>query len=532
MDYVLGVDFGTLSARAVLLRVSDGAQIATASRGYGAYDTELPNGLKLRPLSCCAVPSEYRDAMQTAVRETMRLSGAAPEDVKGIAVDGTSLTLVALDENGVPLCEREEFSGVQDAYIKVWKSHSADAEARQIAEAANAAGAPFLKICGHRVSSEWLYPKALETLHHAPEVYARTKYLFDCADWVNYLLTGNVVRCTNALAIKTFCRHDTGLPDEEFWRAVEPAFAGVNEKIEGGTALWGEKVGELTAEAAEWLGLRPGIAVGCGSIDGHIAMAALDICHDGDLLLSIGTSNVQALLSDTYSEMPGICAMGLNAMVPGLSCYDAGQAACGDMLAWFMDNMLPEKIAREAREKNVSPHTLLSERGFAAPPDPNGLVLLDWFNGNRCPYARADLRARMDGLTMWTRPEHIYRAMAEATAFGTRSILENMEAHGCAIRRVVACGGIAVKNPLIVQCYADVLGSEIFVADLQNAAANGAGVTAAAAAGLYPTLTEAIERMSTRDFRRYTPNPENKPAYDALYARYMRLARQTMEDAE
>lgn len=532
MQYVLGVDFGTLSARAVLLQADNGAQIATASCGYGAYDTELPNGLKLRPRSCCAVPAEYRAAFETAVRETMRISGVSPDDVKGIAVDSTSMTLVALDAQGAPLCEREEFRHVQDAYIKVWKSHSAEEEAHRIEAAAKETDEPFLRICGHKVNSEWLYPKALETLHHAPEVYAQTANLLDCQDWINYLLTGEVKHSVNSLMIKTFSRYDEGLPKKEFWQRVEPAFADINEKLAGPTTLWGEKVGELTEEAARWLGLRPGIAVGGGSLDGHSPIAALGLCHDGDLLLSIGTSNVQALLSDTYSEMPGICSMGRDAMVPGFSCYDAGQAACGDMLAWYMDNMLPERIAREAREKNTSPHTILSERGLTTPPDPEGLVVLDWFNGNRCPYARADLRARMDGLSMWTRPEHIYRAMVEATAFGSRSILENMERSGCAIRRIVACGGIAVKNPLLVQCYADVLGQEILVSDMQNAAANGAGVTAAAAAGLYPTLAEAMERMSTKTFRRYTPNAANKPGYDALYARYMKLARQTMEDAQ
>lgn len=532
MKYVLGVDFGTLSARAVLLRVSDGAQVATAASGYGAYDVTLPGGLTLRPRSCCAVPAEYRRALEEAVKETLRLANVAKEDVCGVAVDSTSMTVVPLTEDGAPVCEKPGFERVQDAYIKVWKSHSAEEEAQRIEAVAKETGEPFLRVCGHRVSSEWLYPKALETLHHAPAVYAAARYLLDCADWVNYLLTGKIARSVNSLGIKTFRRHDTGLPSAEFWRKVDENFADVNGKLDGRIALWGEKIGELTEEAARWLGLCPGIAVASGSLDGHSPLAALGMNRDGDLLLSIGTSNVQALLSDTYSEMPGICSMGVDTMVPGFSCYDAGQAACGDMLAWYMDNMLPEKEAREAREKGVSPHTLLSERAFAVPPDAQGLVVLDWFNGNRCPYARADLKARMDGLTLWTRPEHIYRAMVEATGFGSREIIENMEANGCAVRRIVACGGIAVKNPQLVQCYADIFGREIYVSALQNAAANGAGVLAATAAGAYPTLAQAMDAMSTKEFRAYTPNPDNKPAYDALFARYQRLCRETMEDAE
>ena len=532
MKYVLGVDFGTLSARAVLLRASDGAQVATAASGYGAYDVALPGGVTLRPRSCCAVPAEYRRALEEAVKETLRLAGVAKEDVRGVAVDSTSMTMIPLAEDGVPVCEKPGFERVQDAYIKVWKSHSAEEEAQRIEAVARETGEPFLRVCGHRVSSEWLYPKALETLHHAPQAYAAAKYLLDCADWVNYLLTGKITRSVNSLGIKTFCRRDTGLPSAEFWRKVDENFADVNEKVAGHAALWGEKIGEMTQDAARWLGLCPGIAVAGGSLDGHSPLAALGMNRDGDLLLSIGTSNVQALLSDTYSEMPGICSMAMDAMVPGFSCYDAGQAACGDMLAWYMDNMLPEKEAREAREKCVSPHTLLSERAFAAPPDAQGLVVLDWFNGNRCPYARADLRARMDGLTMWTRPEHIYRAMVEATGFGSREIIENMEANGCAVRRIVACGGIAVKNPHLVQCYADIFGREIYVSAMQNAAANGAGVLAAVAAGLYPTLAQAMDAMSAKEFTTYTPNPANKRAYDALFARYQRLCQETIEDAK
>lgn len=530
MKYVLGVDFGTLSARAVLLRASDGEQVATAACGYGAYDRELPGGLALRPLSCCAVAEEYRRAFAEAIRETMRLSGVPKEDVVGIAVDSTSCTLVPLSDAGVPLCDLERFSGVQDAYIKVWKSHSAEEEAHWIEKCARETNEPFLNACGHKISSEWFYPKALETLRHAPEVYAATANFLDCADWAVYLLSGVITHSVNTLGIKTFLRDD-GLPSPAFWGKVDPAFANVNDKLRGAITHWGERVGGMTEEAAAWLGLCPGTAVAGGTIDGHVAMAALDLDREGDLLLSLGTSNVQALLSRTHSEMPGICAMARDAMIPGFSSYDAGQAACGDMLAWYMDNMLPEKTAQAARERGVSPHAYLSELGLTAPPDPNGLVVLDWFNGNRCPYARADLKSRMDGLTLWTRPEHIYRAMVEATGFGSRQIMENMEKHGCSIRRIVACGGIAVKNPRLVQVYADLFGRELEVSSLQNAAANGAGVTAAAAAGLYGSLEEAIERMSPKQFTRYAPNPAFKLAYDALYARYLRLGGQTMADA-
>ena len=250
MKYVLGVDFGTLSARAVLLRVSDGAQVATAASGYGAYDVALPGGLTLRPRSCCAVPAEYRRALEEAVKETLRLANVAKEDVCGVAVDSTSMTVVPLTEDGAPVCEKPGFERVQDAYIKVWKSHSAEEEAQRIEDVAKETGEPFLRVCGHRVSSEWLYPKALETLHHAPAVYAAARYLLDCADWVNYLLTGKIARSVNSLGIKTFRRHDTGLPSAEFWRKVDENFADVNGKLDGRIALWGEKIGELTEEAA------------------------------------------------------------------------------------------------------------------------------------------------------------------------------------------------------------------------------------------------------------------------------------------
>ncbi len=528
--YVLGVDFGTLSVRAVLLRARDGAQLATASRSYGAYDTELPGGVPLRPLGCGAVPEEYRSMFAQAVRETVRLADVPKEDIAGIAVDSTSCTLVTLDAEGVPLCERERFRREPDAYIKVWKSHSAEAEARRLMRCAQEMGEPFLNACGHKVSSEWFYPKMLETLWNAPQVYEAVQSFLDCADWINFLLTGKIVRSINAMGIKGFLRAGR-YPSEAFLRAVDPAFAGANAKVSGPLARWGERVGSLTEQAAAWLGLPAGIAVGCGSIDGHVAVAALGMRQDGDLLLSLGTSNVEALLSATYSEMPGICAMARDAAIPGFTLYDAGQAACGDMLAWYMENMLPQAAALQAQERGISPHTLLSERGLRTPPDPQGLVALDWFNGNRCPHARADLRGRIDGLSLRTRPEQIYRALVEAMGFGARQILETMEQNGCAIRRVIACGGTAVKNPDIVQCYADLLGREILVAPLENAAANGCGVLAAAAAGLYPTLSDAIDAMCTGTSARYTPTQAFHPAYDCLYARYRRLGEQALADA-
>lgn len=519
--YTLGLDFGTGSVRASLVAVADGTEVATCARDYAVYEGSLPDGTPLKPRMSLADPLAYEEAMIEAVRGVLLAARVPAASVVGIAADATSSTLLPTDAQGIPLRDKPRWAHEPHAYARLWKSHSAEAEARRIEAQGKKAGMPFMDACGQRPSSEWTYPKMLETLHDAPALYAEAAYFVDMCDWITWRLSGRLTRGYGAHAIKAFYG-EKGLPPAAFWAQVDPLFGDANEKLAGPVRRWGERAGSLTAEMAARLGLPEGIAIGGAGLDAHVPMAALGMCQDGDLLLSVGTSNVFALISKTWSPAPGICSAAKDAMTPGFYGYDAGQAAVGDLFGWFVDNCVPHRYAVQAAEEGVSLHALLSRLGFAKEMDPSGVLALDWWNGNRSPLCRNDLSGAVSGLTMATRAEDLYRALVEATAYGARSIMDNFTRHGLGIGRLILCGGIARKNPVAMQCYADVFGCPLRVSTLVNAASVGAAVTAAAA---YETpdgssLPASMQRMASGAFVDYTPDKGRAAAYDTLYHRY------------
>lgn len=525
--YAIGVDFGTLSARASVVSVQDGHTLSTAERPYHVYDQSLPSGAPVPPNGALADPREYHQALIEAVKEAAALSGAAPEQICGIAVDATSASVVAADDAGTPMCMKPEWETEPHAYIKLWKSHSAQKEALLIAEKAVRERAPFLDTCGGRPSSEWIYPKMLETLRCRPGLYHAAAYYLDLCDYLTWYLCGRLTRNVGALGFKTFYSHLSGLPKERFLKDLDPAFGDANQKLSGPAAIWGERTGGLKPDLAKAMGLQPGIAVACGSLDGHVSMTALGLTQDGDCMITIGTSGVTALISSRFVPVPGICGAAMDGLIPGFFGYDAGQSCIGDMLAWFVDNCVPAAYFKKAREAGLSAHTLLSRMGLDRAPSPHDPVALDWWNGNRCTIGDMSLTGVIAGLTLKTLPEDLYRALVTSTAFGLKRILENYEAHGVPVKRIRACGGIATKNPLLVQCYSDVLNRPLEVSALPNSAATGAAITAAAAAGRqnggYDTLAEAIAAMRTGSFLSYRPNPAYVPGYERQYTTYCRM---------
>lgn len=516
MPYTIGLDFGTLSARASILSTADGCALATAQAEYNVWETLLPDGTPVKPLSARSDADEMFRAMVSAIREAMRIAGTPSDEIIGIAVDATSMTVLPTDAQGAPL-----------GLVKVWKSHSAQAEAEQIEAAARKEGHPLLDICGNKVSSEWFYPKALETLHDEPALFRQAAYFVDLCDWITWRLTGRLTRSFGGLGFKSFYGED-GLPSGEFWARVDPDFADINAKLAGDPIRWGERAGALTEEMAGLLGLRPGCAVAGGSLDGHVPLAALGLRRDGDMLLSIGTSNVFAFLSEEGKPIKGVCGLARDGMMPGFVAYDAGQAAVGDLFAWYVENCLPEQYAQAAQTEGLSVHTYLSRLAFAQPPQPENPIALDWWNGNRAPLGKLDLTGAFLGLSLRTRPEDLYRALVEATAFGARRIMDNFTAHGMPVRRIFVCGGIAAKNAYLVQCYADILGHRLYVSQAPNAASSGAAILAATAAGQaaggYDRLCDAIDAMSSRSFVEYTPDKTVAACYTARYERYLQFS--------
>ena len=523
MKYTIGVDFGTLSARAVVVNAQTGEVAAEGECGYALYQDMLPNGTKLPAEMVLADPKEYKNALVTCVKNAV--SGIAKEDILGISVDATALTLVATDMNGQPMCFNPQWEQEPNAWIKLWKSHSAQRQAERIQTIAEQENHPMLGQCGGNISSEWAFPKMLETYENAPEVFRQTDTFWDLCDWLTYLLTGEKTRGIGSLCNK-FQFNGTAFPEEDFLNQISPGFGtALTGKLNGKVLAWGEYAGPLLPEMAEAMGLCPGIAVGSGSLDGHVAMASLGLYQSGDVMLTIGTSTVFAILAERLRVVPGVCGSGMDALIPGLAGYDSGQCSVGDTFDWFVKNQVPERYFRQAEEENCSVHELLSRMAFSRLPQPEDPIALDWWNGNRCIRGDLTLRGAVYGLSLTTKAENMYRCLVESTAFGIRNIMENFEKLGVPVGKIRACGGISQKNKHLMQCYADVLERPIEVSSRSNGAAIGAAILAAVAAGCYLDLQQAMDALAEKTFVTYYPREAHTQVYLPRYEKYLKMDR-------
>lgn len=522
MSYTIGIDYGTLSCRAAVMDAQTGKVLGVGECGYHVYDETLPSGKKLPPRAALADPLEYIPALVKAVRTAVGEAGINADDVVGLAVDATSMSVVPCKTDGTPLRALPEWAEEPQAYIRLWKCYTATNEAEEIGRAARAENADFLAACGGFPSSEGIYPKMLETLRTCPALYEAADVFVDLNEWLTWTLTGKLTRSTSSMGLKNYCHHGE-LSDAAFWTKLHPGFANVNEKLRGEMLPWGACAGYLTPEMAEKLGLKAGIAVGAGGLDGHVPVMALGLHASGDAMMTIGTSGVLGVLSDEWHVVPGVCGAAKDGLMPGLYGYDFCQSGVGDMFGWFVDNCVSSRYENMAKEKGISVHALLSELGFAKPVRADAPVAVDWWNGSRCVDVDQTLTGVIDGLKLATKPEDIYRALVEAAAFGMRYMIEHAENHGVKVKNICVCGGIAGRNPLLVQCYADILGRDFKVSLLPNSASAGAAIGAAAAAGVYPTLEAAMDALSSREGIVYTANMENHKAYEPLYARYKKL---------
>lgn len=523
MKYTIGIDYGTLSCRALVMNAETGEALGGSECGYTVYDTALPTGEKLPDRAALADPAEYLRALETVVHGAVKDAGIDAKDVVGIALDTTSMSLVSCDENGVPLCMKEEWKREPLSYIRMWKSYTATSEAEEIGRVAKEQKMPFLAACGGNPSSEGGYPKLLETLRKNPALYDEIKVALDLNEWFMWVLTGTLSRSINTMGMKNYCGDGKTLPPDDFFKLVDEKFANVNEKMQGEMLPWGAKAGELIPEMAEKLGLPAGIAVGCGILDGHAPMMALGLKEAGDAMMTIGTSGVLCVISDHHEVIPGICGQSKDGLIPGFYGYDFAQSGVGDMFGWFVNNCVPGKYERMAAEQGVSVHQLLSQMSFPKAVGESGLVAVDWWNGSRSIVVDQTLTGVITGMKLSTRPEDIYRALVEAAAFGMRAMRDALEDKGVAVKNICVCGGIAAKNPLLLQCYADILGSELKLSTLPNSAAAGAAIAAASAAGVYPSLYSAMDALSSREFKLVKPDMQRHQQYEALYEKYKQL---------
>ncbi len=526
--YVIGLDYGTLSARAVLVSVC-GEVIAESVYPYPheirrvmpGTEKKLPTDFALQEID------DYVEAMFFTIREAVERSGCRAEDIIGIGIDATSSTFLPLLDQGRPLCKTEQFQAEPHAQLKLWKHHGAQEEADCITELAAMRNEKFLTRCGGRVNAEWMLPKLLEIIRKAPDVYEATDNFMEVSDYLVYLLTGETTRCMCHAGYKLLWNEEDGYPSEEFLKELHPGLSSLKTKLKGREVQVGECAGGLTEDAAARLGLKAGTAVAASMIDAHVAVPSAGIDGPDKALMILGTSCCMLLCSEKLSYIKGISGCVKNAVLPGLYAYEAGQSAVGDMFDWFVKNCVPGSYEREASEKGISVHTLLSEKAAELAPGESGLIALDWWNGNRSCLADANLSGMILGLSLRTKPEEIYRTLLEAAAFGMRAIFEEFEKGGITAKELYACGGIVSKNPFMMQIYADVLGKTIYTSSTQQGSAFGASVYAAVAAGTaaggYGSVNEAARAMGKVGDQRYEPISRNVEAYRRLYGEYKRL---------
>jgi L-ribulokinase len=529
----LGIDFGTESARAVLVDCDDGRELGTSVEPYahGVIDRCLPGAdddVELGADWALQDPMDYLESVRVAVPRLLAATGVSPDEVVGVGIDFTSCTMLPTLADGTPLCTLEELRREPHAWVKLWKHHAAQPEADRINALAEQHGEPWLPRYGGKISSEWFFAKALQILDEAPELYARADRLIEACDWIVWQLTGVESRSACAAGYKAmWSKHDGFLPPAYF-AALDPRFEHVvDEKLSRTLLPPGTRAGVLTERAAAWTGLPAGTAVSVGNVDFHGSVPATTVTAPGTLVMIMGTSNGHLLLGAELVEVEGMCGVVEDGIVPGYFGYEAGQSALGDIFAWFTRHAVPPEYHAAAEARGVDVHDVLGEEAAALRPGESGLLALDWWNGNRSVLVDADLSGLIVGMTLATRAPEIYRALIEATAFGTRVIVEAFEQAGLPVGAIVACGGLPERNPLLMQIFADVVGREIGIAASHQAPALGAAmwgsVAAGAAAGGHATIADASSRMASLSETRYRPRPENRDAYDVLYGEYLRL---------
>ncbi|MEU9688023.1 ribulokinase [Amycolatopsis japonica] len=522
---VVGVDFGTLSGRAVVVRVRDGAELGSAVSEYrhGVIDRILPRtGHGLPPDWALQVPSDYVDVLRTAVPEAVRAAGADPADVIGIGTDFTACTMVPTTADGTPLCELPEFAGDPHAYVKLWRHHSAQPQADQINALARKRGESWLPRYGGLISSEWEFAKALEVFEEAPEVYARMRHWVELADWIVWQLTGTYVRNACTAGYKGILQ-DGRYPSAEFLEELAPGFGSfVDDKLVHPLGALGAKAGSLSTQAAEWTGLPEGIAVAVGNVDAHVTAPAVQAVEPGQMVAIMGTSTCHVMNGAELREVPGMCGVVDGGIVSGKWGYEAGQSGVGDIFAWFVEHGTPASYVDDAREAGISVHELLTRLASVQEIGEHGLVALDWHSGNRSVLVDHELSGVVVGQTLATRPEDTYRALLEATAFGTRTIIETFERAGVPVTELIVAGGL-VKNQLLMQIYADVTNLPLSVAGSAQSPALGSAIHAAVAAGAHADVPAAALAMGSVRRAVHRPIAENVKAYNDLYAEYAAL---------
>jgi len=526
----IGLDYGTESARALIVDVLTGEEIATATANFptGVMDKTLPDGTELEPETALQNPNDYLEVMEEILTTAMRMGNIDAEQVIGLAIDFTASTVLPTASDGTPLCNLPEFKSEPYAWVKLWKDHTAQPEAEEMNILAEQRNESCLKRYGGRLSSEWMFPKALRMLRKAPKVYATMDKYIEAGDWLVWQLTGNIRRSSCQAGYKGMWSKSSGYPSDEFLGELEVGFSSfVKDKLDSKVYPLGNAAGGLTSKWAEKLGLLPNTPVAVSIIDAHAAVLGTSVYDEGKMVLALGTSTCHLVMNKENIEIDGVAGVVEDGILPGYAAYESGQSAVGDIFLWFIRNYISSEYLEKAKENNLDIFQYIELLAAKIPVGSNGVLALDWWNGNRSTLMDADLSGMLIGLTLNTKPEEIYRALIEATAFGTLAIIDNHSAQGVTIDELYATGGLAEKNELLMQIYADVTGREIKVAKSSQAAALGAAIIGTVAAGEdnygYNSFEDAVKAMAKLKDIKYVPNESNRELYQKIYVEYKNL---------
>ncbi|MGO4694632.1 ribulokinase [Paenibacillus sp. 2TAB26] len=526
--YAIGVDYGTQSGRAVLVDLSNGAEVAEHVTPYTHHviDEKLPvSGIKLEHDWALQHPLDYIEVLELSVPAVMKESGIHAADVIGLGIDFTACTMLPIDGEGNPLCVQDAYKDNPHSWVKLWKHHAAQDEANLINEMAAQRGEKWVPRYGGKISSEWMMAKAWQILNEAPDIYETADKFVEATDWVIGQLTGNIVRNSCTAGYKGMWHKQEGYPSKDFFKALDPRLENLTEtKLRGEVVPLGSKAGELLPDMAARIGLAPGTAIAVGNVDAHAAVPGVGVVTPGKLVMAMGTSICHMLLGTEEKEVEGMCGVVEDGIIPGYFGYEAGQSAVGDIFEWFVEESVPAYVLQEAEQAGENVHVYLTRKASELNVGESGVLALDWWNGNRSVLVDTDLTGTIVGLTLLTKPWEIYRALLEATAFGTRKIVDAFHSNGVEVNELYACGGLPQKNALLMQIYADVTNREIKVAASKQTPALGAAmfgaVAAGAAKGGFDSIVDAAQKMARVREETFKPIPENVAVYEKLYAEY------------
>jgi L-ribulokinase len=529
--FALGIDYGTESGRVVVVRVCDGALVASAIVPYpdGVIDEKLPGGPKLAPDWALQNPKDYLLVVEKGIPRALKSAGVKADAVIGLGTDFTASSPLPTRADGTPLCFLPEWRKKPHAWVKLWKHHAAQSDANRINEIGRERNEEFIRTYGGKYSSEWFFSKLLQIARESSGIYRAADRFIEAADWIVWQLTGQEKRNTCTAGYKAMWAKGKGFPSRDFFRALHPSMQNViGTKVPETYQPLGSRAGGLTPEWAARTGLREGTPVSIGNVDAHVAVPACTVVEPGSLVMIMGTSICHMLLGAVNRPVEGMCGTVEDGIVPGFWGFEAGQSAVGDIFAWFFEHGVPEYIHRQSRKEKKPYLSVLEKRASSLKPGESGLVALDWWNGNRSILVDVDLTGVLMGMTLRTRAEEIYRALMEATAFGTRTIVEAFDSKGVRVEHLVACGGLPEKNQLLMQIYADVTGRDIKLADpLQTCSALGSAMHAAVAAGVeaggYKTIYDAAQHMARVQKLIYKPRREAHEIYNRLFREYQLL---------